>query len=201
MINAKGGVKLKKTMLKLGTVLTFSALLAGCQADNAANNRPNAPRDVNYRTGYNNPNSNAIPPTSPDYTNLNNGTGNNQVNQMSYGDQKRLAKTIADRASSVKGVDEAHVLVNGNTVAIGAVPEKGETNRANLRKRVRLEVLPIAGDREVLVSTDNRYVKRITATEANFNTNKAAREVRSDIEGIVKDLSNAVQRPFENNSR
>lgn len=200
MISAKGGVKVKKAIAKLGTVLTLSALLAGCQADNAAYNRPNAPRDVNYRTGYNNPNSNAVPPTSPDYSNLS-GDTNNQVNQLSYGDQKKLANRIADRAASVDGVDEAHVLVSGNSVAIGAVPDKGQNDRANLRKKIRLAVLPLAGGREVLVSTDSRYVKRITATETTFNAGKATREVRSDIVGIIDDLTNAVKRPFENNSK
>ncbi|MCO7126416.1 YhcN/YlaJ family sporulation lipoprotein [Sporolactobacillus shoreicorticis] len=191
---------MKKAIAKLGTVLTLSALLAGCQADNAAYNRPNAPRDVNYRTGYNNPNSNAVPPTAPDYNNLS-GDTNNQVNQLSYGDQKKLANRIADRAASVDGVDEAHVLVSGNNVAIGAVLDKGRNDRANLRKKIRLAVLPLAGGREVLVSTDSRYVKRITATEATFNAGKATREVRSDIVGIIDDLANAVKRPFENNSK
>nr|WP_290443477.1 YhcN/YlaJ family sporulation lipoprotein [Sporolactobacillus kofuensis] len=201
--------------MKLGTVLTLSAFLAGCQADNAAYNRPGTPRDVNYRTGYNNPNgtgynnpngmgynnpnANGVPPTSPDYTNFN-GNGN-QINRVSYTDQKRLAKRIADRANSVKGIKEAHVIVTGNNVAIGAIPEKGQNNYANLRKKVRLAVLPLAGDREVLVSTDKRYVKRITATEANFNAGKATREVRSDIVGIMDDLSKAIKRPFQNNTK
>ncbi|GAY78397.1 YhcN/YlaJ family sporulation lipoprotein [Sporolactobacillus inulinus] len=185
---------MKKAVLKLGTVLSLGAFLAGCQADNAANNNPNvAPRDVNYRTGYNNPN------TAPDYTNFNNPNGP-RANQMNYGDQRRLAKRIADRAASVDGVDQAHVLVTGNTVAIGAVPEKND-DVANLRKQIRLQVKPLAGDREVLVSTDDRYVKRITATEADFNAGKGTREVRSDIVGIIDDLTNAVKRPFENNSR
>ncbi|MCL1630500.1 YhcN/YlaJ family sporulation lipoprotein [Sporolactobacillus sp. CPB3-1] len=188
---------MKKAMIKLGTVLSLSALLAGCQAgpNNAAYQRPNAPRDVTYRTNNTNPNV-------PDYTNLNDNNANtNQINQVSDKDQRKLAKRIADRAASVDGVDKAHVLVTGNSVAIGAVPDKGQTDRANLRKKIRLSVLPLAGNREVLVSTDNRYVKRITAAETPINAGKATQEVRSDVVGIINDLANAVKRPFQNNSK
>ncbi|EST13679.1 YhcN/YlaJ family sporulation lipoprotein [Sporolactobacillus laevolacticus] len=188
---------MKKVIMTLGTVLTMSGLLAGCGANNAAYNRPTAPRNVNYQTGYNYPynNPNAVP--APNYT----GYNNNQVNQMSYQDERDLAKRIANRADSVSGVKKAHVLVNGNTVVVGAIPESGVTDKANLRKKVRLAVLPLAGNRQVLVSTDKRYLKRITATETTFNAGKATREARSDVVGIINDLSKALKRPFQNNTK
>lgn len=222
MIMEKGGFVLKKVISALGIALAVSGILSGCRADHAAYYNPNAPRDVNYRVDnrYNpnaanpnvaNPNAtnpNAANPntsnpnvTNPNPTGFTNMDQTNPYNRPGYKSDQSLAKKIADRANAVGGIARAHVVVTRDNVAIGAIPERGRTDMANLRKKIQSAVQPLVGNRTVYVSTDNRYVQRITAAETNFNAGKGAREVRSDIVGIIDDLSRAVKRPFQNNSK
>lgn len=190
-------------MSALGIALAVSGILSGCRADNAAYYNPNAPRDVNYRMDNRyNPNAavnpNPVTPAPTDFTNTNQ---TNPYDRVGYKSDRSLAKRIADKANTVNGIAQTHVVVTNANVVIGAVPDRGRTDTAKLRKEITSAVQPLAGNRTVYVSTDNRYVQRITAAETNFNAGKGMREVSADIVGIIDDLSRAVKRPFQNNTK
>ncbi|RYL93891.1 sporulation protein [Sporolactobacillus sp. THM7-4] len=189
---------MKKTILTLGTALALSGVLTGCNADRGAyNNNPNAPRNVTYRTDdrYN-----------PDYTNRqatdyrNPGTVRNDNVNNGMRTNRSLAKRIADRANRVAGVDRTHVVVTPGRVLIGLDLAKG-VKKTNVDQDVRSAVRPLTGNRDVYVSSDIKLVRRITNVETNVNAGAGTREVRSDITGIIDDLSNAIKRPFQNNSK
>lgn len=141
-------------------------------------------------------NPNATVPNTPG-TDLNATDQGNRI----YGQERSLAKKIADRANSVPGVDQAHAVVSRKNVAIGAVPEDADANRTDLENKIRSAVKPLTSGKKVYVTTDDRYVNRITTAETNFNAGKGMREVGADISGIINDLARALQRPFQNNSK
>mgnify|MGYP000331143293 CR=1 FL=1 len=185
---------MKKTLLGMGAALTLSGMLVGCGTyDNAATNRSNpqrAQQNVNYQ-----PNAAQPPagqPTTPDNAGMSQPTGR-------YNADRRLARRVAAKADTVKGVDRAHVVVNGKNVLVGAVADKN-TDRKQLGNQVKAAVRPLVGNRDVYVTTDRRYLNRITALEPNFNAGRGMREVSTDITGIIDDLSNALKRPFQNNT-
>ncbi|MDD9147681.1 YhcN/YlaJ family sporulation lipoprotein [Sporolactobacillus sp. CQH2019] len=193
---------MKKAMSALGIMLMATGIFSGCRADNAANYNPNAPRDINYRVDRYSSNAAVTPnPITSAPTNYNATTRTNPANHLNVQSDRKLAKKIANKAKTVKGIAQAHVIVTNDSVVIGAVPDRGRTDTAKLRKEIVSAVRSLAGKRSVYVSTDNRYVQRITAVEANFNAGKGMREARADVVGIIDDLSRAVKRPFQNNTK
>lgn len=183
---------MKKAILALSAALAIGGILPGCGAGNAAYNNPNTPRNVTYR---NNPNT--AYPYQPENVNMD----TNRQDRTNYPNERRLAKKIADRANTVKGVGSAYAVVSRNNVLVGAVPANTHANNSGLASKVRDAIKPLAGNRTVYVTTDNRYIQRIKTDAANFNAGKGTREVRSDIVGIIDDLSRALKRPFQNNSK
>ncbi|MFT8318376.1 MAG: YhcN/YlaJ family sporulation lipoprotein [Sporolactobacillus sp.] len=183
---------MKKTVLALGAALTMSGVLAGCGSNNAAYENPNGTQNVTYRTHSTAPNS-----TMPN--------AGNQINQVpttyQMNSDKRLSKRIADQAAAVNGVKRAHVVVNNNNVLIGLEADQSVNRLGALRKSVHDAVKPLARHRHVYITTDRRYVTKITNLETRFNAGKGMNEFRSDVVGIINDLSNAVKRPFQNNSK
>ncbi|RYM06835.1 sporulation protein [Sporolactobacillus sp. THM7-7] len=204
---------MKRALLAFGTALTVSGVLTGCDLNNAAND-PRSPRDVTYRTddrftdrdnrqnltdrdNRQNLTNRENPDTVRDNRDNRNGFQDNRTDRA-------LAKRIADRANKVEGVDRSHVVATANRVLVGIDPKNGRAENANLDEEVRSAVQPMAGNRDVYVSSDINLVRRIADVEADINANaggEGAREVRSDILGIIDDLTNAIRRPFENNTR
>lgn len=186
----------------MGSVLTLSGVLFGCQPDNAAyDNNRDGMRNVTFRTADQNDRNFTNDPGTPDNVN-NNMAQDRSQGRPGYGQERRLAQRIAQRADAVPGVDRAHAIVSRNNVAVGVVPENAGTNNEDVEKKVRDAIKPITGDRQVYVTSDTRYVNRITTAETNFNAGRRGmREAGADITGIIDDLANALKRPFENNDR
>lgn len=189
---------MKKVVMTLGAVLTMTGVLAGCGA-NSAYQTPNGTQNVTYRTNSTVPNTSYVPnanSTVPYYS-----TQQPNIMQESYTTDKALSKQIADRAASISGVSKAHVVVSRNNVLIGLEADSTTTQLKALRKSVYLAVKPLAGGRHVYITTDRRYVTKITNLETRFNAGKGMREFRSDVTGIIDDLSRALKRPFQNNAK
>ncbi|WP_353948066.1 YhcN/YlaJ family sporulation lipoprotein [Sporolactobacillus sp. Y61] len=193
---------MKRTLLTMGSVLTLSGVLFGCQPDNAAYDKNrDGMRNVTFRTADQNDRNFTNDPGTPDNVN-NNMAQDRSQGRPGYGQERRLAQRIAQRADAVPGVDRAHAIVSRNNVAVGVVPENAGTNNEDVEKKVRAAIKPITGDRRVYVTSDTRYVNRITTAETNFNAGRRGmREAGADITGIIDDLANALKRPFENNDR
>lgn len=198
---------MKKTLLTLCSALFLSGMLAGCNwdDDNNANNDNRQPRNVTYRADdqadRNERNGDGLNLVGPDNAD---NAGDVNRNGTTANQDRGLSKKIADRANKVDGVDRAHVVATDDRVLIGLDrAEAAGDNNANLDEEVRSAVQPLAGDRDVYVSSDENLVKRITDVEADLNTNgnEGANEVRSDVLGIIDDLTKAIRRPFENNER
>lgn len=115
-----------------------------------------------------------------------------------------LAERIADKVNEIRGVDDAHVILEDNNVIVGV--DTKENKKAELTKKVRETVANLAPDRDVKVVTDQKLVDRIKNVEDDLRDGRPLAEVESDVRGIMGDivdagsnLGNAIKRPFENN--
>ncbi|MFT8362001.1 MAG: YhcN/YlaJ family sporulation lipoprotein [Sporolactobacillus sp.] len=184
---------MKKVVMTIGAALTLGGALTGCGA-NSAEQTPNAPQNVTYNTNSTVPNSGNS--YVPYYS-----TQQPRIMQESYTTDKSLSKQIADRAAAINGVSKAHVVTSRNNVLIGIKADRTVTNYKHLRLSVYRAVKPMANGRHVYVTTDKNYVTKITDLETRFYAGKGLREFRTDVTGIINDLTHAAKRPFENNAK
>lgn len=195
---------MKKKILSGITVLTLAAGLVGCNNDNnkgALDRNDNDVRPIGY---YNNQGDNRgdMDRSKGPVTDMmdNNRTDMNYDN----GYDGALAEKIRNRVNHMNNVDDAHVILNDNTVIVGI--DTSENDKSAVDQRVHREVKKLVPNRDVRVTTDDSIVQRIKNVDHNLRSGKTTTEVRSDVKGIMSDigkagtdLGDAVKRPFENN--
>jgi YhcN/YlaJ family sporulation lipoprotein len=115
-----------------------------------------------------------------------------------------LADRIANKVNKIKGVDDAHVILEDNTVIVGV--DTSDQRREQLINKVSDTVKKIAPDHDVKVTTDKRMNARIKSVENDLRDGRAYSEVDTDVRGIMNDivatgsnLGNDIKRPFEKN--
>ncbi|MFC7393206.1 YhcN/YlaJ family sporulation lipoprotein [Scopulibacillus cellulosilyticus] len=192
---------MKKTILTLSTALMFSGALVGCAANNAAGpnpNRNNNMRNVGYYTNPARNNVNNYPYVADRTRNDDYGINDRD---MRYANQNNTATKIAKKVSRINGVEDAHVLVRGNTVIVGVNATKGSLKNPDFINDVTKTAQQYAPGKDVRVTTDRNIVKRIQNVNYRLRTGGTWNEVSSDVTGIINDLGNAAKRPFQNNVR
>ncbi|WNB93286.1 YhcN/YlaJ family sporulation lipoprotein [Bacillus sp. NEB1478] len=115
-----------------------------------------------------------------------------------------LAERITNKVNKINGVDDAHVILEDNTVIVGV--DTSNKNKEKLTNKVSHTAKKIAPDRDVKVVTDQRMNARIKSVENDLRDGRAYSEVETDVKGIMNDivaagsnLGNAIKRPFEKN--
>ena len=124
---------------------------------------------------------------------------NNHRNNVGYydGADGQLARRIADRVEKLDQVEDARAIVYGNQVIVGA--DTNDSNAQDVDRKVRQAIRNIAQTRNVTVVTDDDMFDRIRTVDDDLQGGQAIEEVQSDINAILNDLGDAIQRPFENN--
>lgn len=132
-----------------------------------------------------------------DFVNDNNGTPDDNFYNNANGEQ---AERIANRVATLKNVEDASVIVTDDNVIVG-VETKDQADR-DLRQNIRNTVRTMVDDnKDVHVTLDPDLFDRIQTVDDDLQEGRAMNEVQADIEGILEDIGNAVQRPFEDNAR
>jgi spore cortex protein len=115
-----------------------------------------------------------------------------------------LAERIAKKVNAIRGVDDAHVILEDNNVIVGV--DTRENKKEELTKKVRETTAKMAPDRDVKVVSDQKMVNRIENVDDDLRDGRAYTDVETDVRGIMDDivdagnnLGNAIKRPFENN--
>ncbi|OOE13755.1 YhcN/YlaJ family sporulation lipoprotein [Fictibacillus arsenicus] len=115
-----------------------------------------------------------------------------------------LAERIANKVNDIRGVDDAHVILEDNNVIVGV--DTKENKKEELTKKVRETTAKMTPDRDVKVVSDQKIVDRIENVDNDLRDGRAYTEVETDVRGIMGDivdagsnLGNAIKRPFENN--
>lgn len=172
--------------------IVLSGFITGCgySGRQGAMNTPGT-RNVGYYTNpatgqYNNQN---LTQRMTPRTNQNTAFNHNQA--------VRISKKVA----GLTNVKHAQVLVNNSTVAIGVTLSKTNVNKTTLKQQIHQVVRPMAGNKKILITTDQSVVQRMKNVNARISAGATGREVRSDVTGIINDIANAIKRPFQNNAR
>lgn len=223
----KGGFYMKKIALTLSAVMVASSL-AACMYDDRANEPENTNmRPIGYysndsdQTNRKSPFQNANDQTN----NRNEGplvdmidnddqrqVGNNPQNvnrrgpienrgNFGYydGTDRDLARKISNRVKDIKGVTDARTIVYGDQIVVGVYAKNNMPN--NIDGKVKRAIRDIVPTQNVTVVTDDKMFDRIRNVDDHLQNGNGINEVQADINGIFKDLGNAISRPFQNNVR
>lgn len=207
---------MRKTALTLSTMMLAGGLI-GCTADNEAmdtryndsqrpigyytsedNNRDYREGaftdmiDRDYANGVKAPDEKQI-----DKRNGMNGPGYYRSGENYSGYDNNLSKRLEKRVNKVKSVKDARVIVYGDQIMIGV--DTNSNDRDAVKDDVRSEVAKLAKQKNVSISTDKDVYKRMNRVEDRLENGDGFEEVQADVNGILNDISSAVQRPFTNN--
>lgn len=114
------------------------------------------------------------------------------------GTDRKLARTISERVKDIKGVADARTIVYGDQIVVGV---NTNDNNKNIDRKVKSAIRDIVQTQNVTVVTDNKMFDRIRNVDDSLRDGNGINEVQSDINGIFRDLGNAISRPFQNNAR
>ncbi|WP_221566217.1 YhcN/YlaJ family sporulation lipoprotein [Alkalihalobacillus sp. TS-13] len=184
-----------KKLIVLTSALMLTSALTACNADGngAMETRyNNDTRPIGY---YTNDDANEGPLTQiadRDRRDLDRA----EVNYADDYNGEELAARISKRVKEMKNVDDVRVVVNGDTVLIGV--DTNDQNDQDVRKQVK-EVVQQITDKNVRVTTDEEMFTRIRNVDDDLRNGNGFAEVRSDVNSIMNDIGDAMQRPFQNN--
>lgn len=154
--------------------------------DRDGNNNNNNGR-INYRNGTGNNadlNDDRITENAPNNSYFNNNGG-------------EKAEQIANRVGGMKNIEDARAIVTNDKVLVG-VHTQDQADQ-NLNASIRNTVRTMVKGKDIHVTTDENMYNRIRTIDDDLQDGRAMNEVNSDINGIVNDIGNAAERPFENN--
>ncbi|WLD92225.1 YhcN/YlaJ family sporulation lipoprotein [Alkalihalobacillus sp. AL-G] len=199
-----------KKLMVVASALFLTGALTACNADDneALDTRDaNDTRPIGY---YSNENMNngdrgegpltQIADRDDGGNNLVGRNGGNDGNgaQINYADgyEGDLAQRISRKVNKMDNVEDARVIINNDAVIVGI--DTSDQNDRNVKEQVRKEVQEIT-NKNVRVTTDEEMFTRIRNVDDDLRNGNGFDEVRSDFTGIMNDLGDAAQRPFENN--
>ncbi|MED4463993.1 YhcN/YlaJ family sporulation lipoprotein [Metabacillus fastidiosus] len=132
-----------------------------------------------------------------------NGTGNNNMNTAANNTgyynraDQDLADKVVNRVEKMANVDDARVLVTDDNIVVAV--DTNDRNNKNVEKQVAKSVDKMANGRNVRVVTDEAMYTRIRNVDNDIRNNVNRTDIGDTIGDIMRDLGNAIQRPFQNN--
>lgn len=127
------------------------------------------------------------------------GTFENRGNFGYYdGTDRQLARKVSERVKDIKGVTDARTIVYGDQIVVGV--DSKDTDK-NIERKVKAAIRDIVPTQNVAIVTDGDMYDRIRNVDDRLQNGNGINEVQADINGIFKDLGNAISRPFQNNVR
>ncbi len=187
--------------------------------DKTRKNRPGIMnyRDEQRRNGImNNRNGRTVNPFNDGNPNTirDNGHGHSDTNYHShlndnnhkvqtygyYNDNGNLVRKISERASKVKNVDDARVIVTDDNVLV-AVDTNDNSNRNNVQDAVERAVQPLAGKRNVNVVTDEGTFTRVRDIDNDIRNGNRRETIDADIKDLFDNIGDAIREPFTNHNR
>ncbi len=119
--------------------------------------------------------------------------------EINYADDYQggdLARKIARKVENMRDVEDARVVVTGDSVLIGI--DTNDRNDRDVEPKVRNAVQKMT-DKNVRITTDEDMFTRIRDVDNDLRDGNGFAEVQSDINAIMDDIGDALQRPFQNN--
>ncbi|WP_202709133.1 YhcN/YlaJ family sporulation lipoprotein [Sporosalibacterium faouarense] len=171
---------LNKYSYILLVILVFTFISIGCQPSAEKPNQPNNNYGMDNNDLYNNNNQNGN----------NNGLNNN--NNNINGNNNNLssrAKKIADKIAAMSNVEDATVVISGNTALIGVDLTNDSTLRINDNMRKQIERTVKNADssiNKVSVTADPDIFDRIDEIGRNIRTGRPIKGFTDEIEDMIR---------------
>ncbi|MCK0471133.1 YhcN/YlaJ family sporulation lipoprotein [Halalkalibacter sp. APA_J-10(15)] len=123
-------------------------------------------------------------------------TENNQGQKANYhrSYDSQTVEKINKELRGIKGLNDSRVIVHDDDIVVGV---QAERNSDDVRDRVEDRVNDIADGKNVRVVSDSDAFGRIRTMDDELRGGAAFEEVGATFEDMLRDLGNAVQRPFE----
>lgn len=126
------------------------------------------------------------------------GTDNRrlQVPQQQLGDMQKKAQNIDNQVEKIRGVDEASVLVVGNTCLVGYRPSQAATNTNTMKNVISERVKAMDKSiTNVVVSDSADIMSRINRLSTNMgnNGNIDMNQVKNEMNEIMRSVSPVVR--------
>lgn len=127
-----------------------------------------------------------------------NGDANyhNHTNEVGYynrGD-KELSEKVANRVGKIENVDDVQTLVTDDNVLVAI--DTNDRNDADMKEKITSEVRKMVKGRNVQVVTDERTFTRVRDIDNDIQNGGERTDIDTDIEELMNDLGDAIQRPF-----
>ncbi len=117
-----------------------------------------------------------------------------------YNDNGNLVRKISERASKVKNVEDARVIVTDDNVLI-AIDTNDNDNRNNVQNDVKKEVKPLVGKRNVNVVTDEGTFTRVRDIDNDIRNGNRRETIDADIKDLFDNIGDTIRAPFTNENR
>lgn len=126
---------------------------------------------------------------------LNDGMMNNSVmrNNTNMTGMSQRSSTIAKRVNALEGINNAQVLIDGDTAIVGCDVKETMDNKttANLKQKVEAAVkVADKNIKKVSVTLDPNIYSRIKTTSTNMMNGNPAKSFTQDIKDIMRDITN-----------
>ncbi|MFZ4451882.1 YhcN/YlaJ family sporulation lipoprotein [Salibacterium aidingense] len=129
---------------------------------------------------------------------MNNGNGaNNGANNGTNNGNAQQAQEIEDQVEDMEGVDDSRAIVRGQDVLIGIDTPENEEKAQELSDKIKSKLESKLEDKNVHVTFDEEQFGNIQQIGDDIENGAGLDEAGDTINGMIEDISNAAQRPFE----
>jgi spore cortex protein len=109
-------------------------------------------------------------------------------------DDKEMAQKIRNKVEKMNNVENARVLVTEENILVAV--DTNDRNDAKLKEKITNSLRKMADGRNVQVATDEGTFTRVRNIDNDIQNGVERRTIDADINNLMEDLGDAVQRPF-----
>ncbi|WP_083584295.1 YhcN/YlaJ family sporulation lipoprotein [Bacillus weihaiensis] len=119
----------------------------------------------------------------------------NEIGYYNRGDGA-VSEKVKNAVEKMDNVDDARVLVTDNNVIVAV--DTNDRNDADMKKEIMNTVKKMTDGRDVQVVTDEGTFTRIRNIDNDIHNGGDRETIDADVEELMNDFGDAIQRPFTN---
>jgi spore cortex protein len=129
--------------------------------------------------------------------NVGNNTNNNNrmnITNNNNRDDNEISRKVRTTVEKMDNVDNARVLVTEDNILVAV--DTADNNDASLKERISNNVRKMSNGRNVQVVTDEGTFTRVRNIDNDIQNGVERKTIDADINNLMDDLGDAIQRPF-----
>ncbi|WP_197089576.1 YhcN/YlaJ family sporulation lipoprotein [Bacillus sp. SA1-12] len=112
-------------------------------------------------------------------------------------DDNEISRKVRASVEKMNNIDDARVLITENNILVAVQTDTAADDK--LKNKIKNNVRKMADGRDVQVVTDQGTFNRVRNIDNNIQNGVDRTRIDNDINNLMNDLGNAVQRPFNGN--